>query len=267
MLDKPEGVVDPEQPTSFTEFRESIEYDGVSFSYPGAARPALNAVSFRVQRGQTVSFVGSSGAGKSTMMELLPRLYDVSAGAIRIDGHDLRELSLAELRTKIGVVSQDVFLFNATIRENIAYGRPDAPLERVIEVSKAANADEFISSLPEGYDTPIGERGVMLSGGQRQRIAIARALLSDPPILIFDEATSNLDNESEYLVQQAVENLLAGRTVFMIAHRLSTVYRSDEILVLDQGRIAERGTHQELLDNGQIYRKLYEMQFAENDAS
>lgn len=266
MLDKPEGVVNPENPAPYREFSDKIEYTNVDFTYPETERPALTGVNFTVRRGQTVSFVGSSGAGKSTLMDLLPRLYDVSAGSISIDGRDIRELDLKDLRTQIGVVSQETFLFNATIRENIAYGRPDAPLDRVIEVCQAANADEFIQGLPEGYDTPIGERGVMLSGGQRQRIAIARALLIDPPILIFDEATSNLDNESEYLVQQAVERLLAGRTVFMIAHRLSTVYRSDEILVLDHGRIAERGTHQELLDHGQIYRKLYEMQFSETDA-
>lgn len=265
MLDKPEGVVNPKDPAPYKEFSEQIEYASVDFSYPGAERPALQDVSFTVKRGQTVSFVGSSGAGKSTLMDLLPRLYDVSSGAITIDGRDIRRLDLKDLRTQIGVVSQETFLFNATIRENIAYGRPDAPLDRVIEVCKAANADEFIQSLPEGYDTPIGERGVMLSGGQRQRIAIARALLLDPPILIFDEATSNLDNESEYLVQQAVERLLAGRTVFMIAHRLSTVYRSDAILVLENGRIVERGNHQELLDHGKIYRKLYELQFAENE--
>ena len=266
MLDKTEGVVNPPNAIPLKDFSDRIEYKDVCFTYPGVDRPALTDINFVVRRGQTVSFVGSSGAGKSTLMDLLPRLYDVTSGSISVDGHDIRALNLKDLRTKIGVVSQDVFLFNATIRENIAYGRPDAPLERVIEVCQAANADEFIQSLPEGYDTPIGERGVMLSGGQRQRIAIARALLLDPPILVFDEATSNLDNESEYLVQQAVERLLVGRTVFMIAHRLSTVYRSDEILVLDQGRVVERGTHQELLDNGQIYRKLYEMQFAENDS-
>ena len=163
------------------------------------------------------------------------------------------------------MVSQEVFLFNASVYENIAYGRNDVPLDRVIEIARAANADEFIQQLPGGYDAQIGERGVMLSGGQRQRLAIARALLMDPPILIFDEATSNLDNESELQVQQAIDRLLKGRTVFMIAHRLSTVFRSDVILVMDQGAIVERGTHKELLENGRIYRKLYDMQFSEGE--
>ncbi len=263
MMDLPAGVENAPNPKPLKDVRKSVTYDNVTFGYPGSERPALEGISFSVERGRSVALVGSSGAGKSTLVDLLPRLYDVNAGSISIDGVDIREIELTDLRKAVGIVSQDVFMFNATVRENIAYARPDVSNERVEEVSRAANAHEFIEKLPEGYDTPIGERGVMLSGGQRQRLAIARALLLDPPVLIFDEATSNLDNESELLVQQAVERLLQGRTVFIIAHRLSTIYRSDQILVLDQGRIVERGTHQELLDNGKIYRKLYEMQFAD----
>lgn len=263
MMDLPAGVANAQNPKPLKKVEHSVTYDHVTFGYPGTDRPALEDISFTVERGRSIALVGSSGAGKSTLVDLLPRMYDVNGGAIRIDGVDVREIELEDLRRAVGIVSQDVFMFNATVRENIAYAHPDVSDARVEEVARAANAHEFIERLPEGYDTPIGERGVMLSGGQRQRLAIARALLLDPPILIFDEATSNLDNESEQLVQQAVERLLEGRTVFIIAHRLSTIYRSHEILVLDQGRIVERGTHQELLDSGKIYRKLYEMQFAD----
>jgi ATP-binding cassette, subfamily B, bacterial MsbA len=261
-IDMPPGVVDAPDAQPLSGVKQDIVYKNVSFHYPGAERPALQDVSFRVPAGGTIALVGASGAGKSTLMDLLPRFYDVTAGAIEIGGVDLRQLKLRDLRTSIGVVSQDVFLFNATVGENIAYAKPNVSRESLIEATRAANAHEFISDLPQGYDTPIGERGVMLSGGQRQRIAIARALLQNPPILIFDEATSNLDNESERLVQEAIEKLLSGRTVFMIAHRLSTIYRCNEILVLEQGRIVERGDHQSLLEQNGIYKKLYEMQFS-----
>ncbi|MCB1317220.1 MAG: ABC transporter ATP-binding protein, partial [Leptospiraceae bacterium] len=263
--DQADGVVSKPDAIALTGFRDRIEFDRVCYRYEGAERDALTDISFEVRQGQTISLVGASGAGKTTLMDLLPRFDDPTSGAIRIDGVDLRDLQLASLRTSIGVVSQEVFLFNASVYENIAYGRNDVPLDRVIEIARAANADEFIQQLPGGYDAQIGERGVMLSGGQRQRLAIARALLMDPPILIFDEATSNLDNESELQVQQAIDRLLKGRTVFMIAHRLSTVFRSDVILVMDQGAIVERGTHKELLENGRIYRKLYDMQFSEGE--
>ena len=262
MLDEPDGVQSPKKSVPFPGAKREIVFDRVSFAYPGAARPALADVSFAATSGHTVSLVGASGAGKTTLMHLLPRFYDVSSGSIRVDGVDLREMDLKSLRTAIGVVSQDIFLFNATIRENIAYGRSEVTPERVEEAARIANAHEFIEKLPEGYDTPIGERGVMLSGGQRQRLAIARALLANPPVLIFDEATSSLDNESELLVQQAMDRLLEGRTVFIIAHRLSTVFRSNLILVMEEGSIVERGTHQELLDMGGVYRKLYDMQFS-----
>ena len=247
----------------FSGVGRELRYRSVSFGYPGAAKTALEEVDVTVQRGQTVSLVGSSGAGKSTFVDLLMRFYDPVSGSIEVDGIDLRDFRVRDLRTSIGIVTQSIFLFNASVRENIAYGRPDVSQERVEESARMANAHDFIMELPQGYETPLGERGVMLSGGQRQRIAIARALLRDPPILVFDEATSALDNESEKLVQEAMEKLLANRTVFIIAHRLSTVVHSDMILVLDEGRIVERGTHAELLDNGKTYRKLYEMQFAE----
>ena len=264
MIDMPPGVKDGESPVRMQDFKSTISFNNVSFKYPVASdKNTLENIDFKVNKGQMVSLVGSSGAGKSTMMDLLLRFYDTSEGSVEIDGVDIRNIKLKDLRNSIGIVTQNIFLFNASVKENIAYGRSDISMERIIEVAKAANAHEFIDNLPEGYDTPVGERGVMLSGGQKQRLVIARALLLDPPILIFDEATSNLDNESERLVQEALERLLKGRTVFIIAHRLSSVYKSDEILVMDKGRIAERGTHSDLLSSDGIYRKLYEMQFAE----
>lgn len=263
VLDREPSIKEDPNPLPFRELRDEIRYEKVGFTYAGAARPALEKIDLIVKRGQTVSLVGSSGAGKSTFVDLLPRFYEPSEGHIYIDGVDIRRLALKDLRTSIGVVTQSIFLFNASVRENIAYGRTDVSNERLIETARTANAHDFIMELPEGYDTPLGERGVMLSGGQRQRIAIARALLRDPPILIFDEATSALDNESEKLVQEAMEKLLVNRTVFIIAHRLSTVVHSNLILVMEDGRIVERGTHQELLDNGKTYRRLYEMQFSE----
>ncbi len=262
MMQMPAPIQSPSEPRKL-ELRTSVRYRNVSFAYPGTDASALQEIDFEVKRGQNVSIVGHSGAGKSTLMDLLPRFYDVDSGAIEFDGVDIRSVGLRDLRRSIGVVTQNVFLFNATIGENIAYGDAAATREKIIEVARAANAHAFIEEFPNGYDTMIGERGVMLSGGQRQRIAIARSLLLDPPVLIFDEATSALDNESEMLVQEALERLLASRTVFVIAHRLSTVYKSDIILVLDKGRIVERGSHQELLENGRVYRKLYEMQFQE----
>ncbi|MBX7057023.1 MAG: ABC transporter ATP-binding protein/permease [Leptospirales bacterium] len=266
MLDAQSGVSEASQPRPFSGVQDCIEFRNVGFRYPGAERAAIQNISFRTPRGAAIALAGASGAGKSTMMDLLPRFYDPGEGQILIDGVDLREYELRSLRTGIGLVSQDVFLFHATIRENIAYGHPDASLEQIQAAAQAANADEFIQRLPQGYDTPIGERGVMLSGGQRQRLAIARALIQDPPILVLDEATSNLDNESERLVQQAIERLEQGRTTFIVAHRLSTIFRCDEILVLDQGRIVQRGRHEQLLAADGPYRRLYEMQFAEQNA-
>jgi subfamily B ATP-binding cassette protein MsbA len=227
----------------------------------------LEDVSFRVYAGELVAIVGQSGAGKSTLTNLLPRFYDVTAGAVLIDGYDVREVQLASLRAQIAIVTQEVHLFNETVRANIAYGAGGGQDDETSlrAAARAARAEEFIGKLPQGYDTVIGERGLILSGGQRQRLAIARALLKDAPILILDEATSALDTESERLVQSALNNLMTGRTTIVIAHRLSTVRRADRIIVLDAGRIAESGKHEELLARGGIYRRLYELQFAEEE--
>ena len=206
--------------------------------------------------------MGSSGAGKSTLCSLIPRFYDVSEGRILVDGRDIRRLKLKDLRSQIGIVQQDVYLFAGTILENISYGKPDATREEVIEAAKEANAHEFIMSFPDGYDTDIGQRGVKLSGGQKQRLSIARVFLKNPPILIFDEATSALDNESEKVVQDSLEKLAKNRTTFVIAHRLSTIRNAERILVLTDNGIEESGTHRQLLERGGIYKKLYEMQWA-----
>jgi ATP-binding cassette, subfamily B, bacterial MsbA len=240
-----------------------IRYDHVSFAYGN--EPVLRDVDLAVAPGEIVAIVGGSGAGKSTFVNLLPRFYDVNSGRITIDGHDVRDMTLQSLRRMMGLVTQEVILFNDTVRNNIAYGRGDADEQRVIDAAKAANAHEFITALPNGYDTPIGESGVLLSGGQRQRLAIARALFKDPPILILDEATSALDTESERLVQQALVNLMRGRTTLVIAHRLSTIRNADKIVVLDEGRIVESGRHEELLARRGIYRKLYDLQFADEE--
>jgi subfamily B ATP-binding cassette protein MsbA len=239
--------------------REGIAYERVSFSYE--TRPVLRDVSLPIRAGEIVALVGPSGAGKSTFVNLLPRFFDPTAGRVTIDGLDIRDLKLKSLRALIGIVTQETVLFNDTIRNNIAYGRSDLPLERVREAAAAAYADEFIMQLPEGYGTVIGEAGVRLSGGQRQRLAIARALLKNAPILILDEATSHLDSESEALVQKALYNLMQGRTTLVIAHRLSTVTRADRIVVMEGGRIIEEGSHRELLSLGGSYKRLFDLQF------
>jgi subfamily B ATP-binding cassette protein MsbA len=250
-------------------FSRGIEFRDVSFTYgAGFDLPVLERVSLTVRAGEMAAIVGQSGAGKSTLTNLIPRFYDAGAGAVLIDGHDVRDLQLKSLREQIAIVTQEVHLFNDTVRANIAYGaygRNDSEAA-IRQAARAALADEFISRLPNGYDTVIGERGLILSGGQRQRLAIARAILKDAPILILDEATSALDTESEMLVQQALNNLMEGRTTIVIAHRLSTVRRADKIVVMDAGRIAEVGTHQQLLARNGIYRRLYELQFAEDVA-
>jgi subfamily B ATP-binding cassette protein MsbA len=225
----------------------------------------LRGVNLDVAPGEIVALVGGSGAGKSTFVNLLPRFYDVSSGRITIDGRDVREVNLESLRRLMGFVTQEVVLFNDTVKNNIAYGRSDVDDSLVIAAATAANAHDFISAMPNGYDTNIGESGVLLSGGQRQRIAIARALFKDPPILVLDEATSALDTESERLVQGALERLMQGRTTLVIAHRLSTIRSADKIVVLDAGDIAEVGTHEELLVRRGVYRKLYDLQFLEEE--
>jgi subfamily B ATP-binding cassette protein MsbA len=241
-----------------------IGFEDVSFAYD-ESRPVLSGVSFEVRPTQTVALVGLSGAGKTTIISLLTRFYDPSRGRVTLDGIDIREVTLLSLRSRIGLVTQETILFDETVRANIAYGLDGIPPERVVEAARAARAHDFIMALPEGYDTMIGEKGGSLSAGQRQRLAIARALLKDPPILILDEATSSLDAESEHLIQEALADLRRGRTTVVIAHRLSTVRSADRILVIDQGRVAEAGTHEELCRRDGLYRKLYELQFPEDE--
>lgn len=240
-----------------------VTFDAVSFCYPGggSGSPVLQNITFEVAAGETIAVVGRSGAGKTTLVSLIPRFYDVTEGAVRIDGIDVRNVALESLRRQIGIVTQDPILFSCTVQENLLYGRPEATREQVVEAAVAANAHEFVEDLPQRYLTVVGERGLRLSGGQRQRIAIARTFLKDPPILILDEATAALDSESESLIHDALRRLMQGRTTFIIAHRLSTVLGADRILVLDRGRIADSGRHPELLARGGIYRRLYERQF------
>jgi subfamily B ATP-binding cassette protein MsbA len=259
-LDAPVEIEDRPDARPLPGLEREIVFDDVTFAY-GDGTPALVDVSVTVPKGSVVALVGSSGAGKSTLVDLLGRFFEVSEGSIRIDGQDIRDVRIVDLRALMGIVSQETVLFHDTVRANIAYGRPEATQEEVEAAARAANAHDFIQQMAGGYDTVVGERGTELSGGQRQRIAIARALLRDPPILIFDEATSSLDTESERLIQDAIERLLAGRTVFVVAHRLSTIQRADQILVLDGGRVIERGTHEELLAEGGRYRHLHDLQF------
>jgi subfamily B ATP-binding cassette protein MsbA len=244
--------------------RGRIDFEDVSFAYD-ENRPVLSGVSFEVRPTETVALVGLSGAGKTTIVSLLTRFYDPSRGRVTVDGIDVREVTLQSLRSRIGLVTQETILFDETVRANIAYGLDGIPPERVIDAARAARAHDFILALPQGYDTVIGEKGGSLSAGQRQRLAIARALLKDPPILILDEATSSLDAESEHLIQEALADLRRGRTTLVIAHRLSTVRSADRILVVDQGRVAESGTHDELCRRDGLYRKLYELQFPEDE--
>ena len=239
--------------------REGLSYNGVSFRYDDEL--VLEDVSFHINRGQIVAIVGPSGGGKTTLVNLLLRFYDPASGSITIDGVDIKEAKISSLREQMAIVSQEVVLFNDTVTANIAYGRPDTPSSAVTEAAKAANAHGFISSLSKGYDTLIGERGIKVSGGERQRIAIARAVLKNPAILILDEATSALDTEAERLVQGAINRLMTGRTVLVIAHRLSTIINADTIIVLDKGKVVQRGTHNELIEQGGLYKKLYDMQF------
>ncbi len=260
ILDAEPDIVDAPDSVDIDGIHEGIEFSQVSFKYD-TSDYVLRDVGFRVKKGQVVAVVGPSGAGKSTLVDLIPRFYDPTEGSVLLDGRDLRDISVKSLRGIMGIVTQETILFNDTVRNNIAYGVEELPLSRVIDAAKAANAHDFIAALPEGYDTVIGDRGMRISGGERQRLAIARAILKDPEILIFDEATSSLDTESEKLVQDAIERLLSHRTNFVIAHRLSTVTNADLIVVIDGGKLVEIGRHDDLLAAGSVYRRLYDLQF------
>jgi subfamily B ATP-binding cassette protein MsbA len=262
-MDAQDEVKERPQAIALPAFRDHIRFENVNFSYGenGEARTTLRDIDLEVRKGEVIAFVGSSGAGKTTLANLIPRFFDVSGGRIVIDGHDLRDLKVGSLRSQVGIVTQETILFNDTVRNNIAYGRPDIPQAEVIKAAKAALAHDFILAMPQDYETVIGERGLRLSGGERQRMAIARALLKNAPILILDEATSSLDTESEAMVQSALANLMIGRTVFVIAHRLSTVRRADRIVVLENGMIEDIGTHDELLSRLGTYKRLHDLQF------
>jgi subfamily B ATP-binding cassette protein MsbA len=265
-LDLQEELSDQPGAKVLPPFSRDVEFEDVTFSYEGNRTPILSGVSLKANRGEVLAIVGSSGAGKTTLVNLLPRFYSATSGAIRLDGLDVREATLRSLREQMAIVTQETVLFNDTVWNNICYGQPGLPEERVYNAAKVALAHDFILALPKGYQTIIGDQGMRLSGGQRQRLAIARAVLKDSPILILDEATSELDSESEQLVQRALANLMIGRTSFVIAHRLSTIRRADKIVVLEDGVIRETGTHQQLLAGGGTYARLYEMQFADDDA-
>ncbi len=259
IMDIEPDIKDSENAVELKNVKGKIEFQNVSFKYNDGAEGVLNNINLTVPAGAYMALVGSSGTGKTTLCSLIPRFYDVTEGTIMIDGKDIRDVTLSSLRNHIGMVQQDVYLFAGTIFENIAYGKPGAGREEVIEAAKNANAHEFIMSFPDGYDTDIGQRGIKLSGGQKQRLSIARVFLKNPPILIFDEATSALDNESEKVVQESLEKLAKNRTTFVIAHRLTTIQNAEKILVLTEEGIAEAGSHEELLAKGGIYEKLYHM--------
>ena len=264
ILDAQSEVADKPDAIPLPPIRGRVEFEHVTFRYFGGSEPVLRDVSFVAEPGQTVALLGATGSGKSTIINLIPRFYDVSEGRVLIDGYDVRDVRLDSLRSQIGIVLQDTALFSGTIRDNIAFGRPAASMEEIVAAAKAAAAHDFIIGFPQGYDTPVGERGVTLSGGQKQRIAIARALLLDPRILILDDSTSSVDALTEYQIQQALTRLMRGRTSFVIAQRISTVRNADLILVLDRGRIVAQGKHEELLENSAIYAEVYHSQLVED---
>jgi subfamily B ATP-binding cassette protein MsbA len=260
ILDTQPKIVESPSPIILKDFEDAIRFDHVNFHY-GEGQFELSDIDFEVKKGKIMALAGPSGGGKSTIVDLIPRFYDPTSGRILIDGHDLRQIQISSLRNLLGIVTQETILFNDSVYNNVAYGRADIGRDAVERALEAACALDFVREMPKGLNTIIGDRGVKLSGGQRQRLAIARALLKDPPILIFDEATSSLDSESEQLITQAISNLLVGRTVVIIAHRLSTIRRADLILVIENGRIAETGDHNDLIVEGGLYKRLYDMQF------
>jgi ATP-binding cassette subfamily B protein len=260
ILDAKNDVADKSGAVTLPSIQGQVAFKDVTFRYFGGSEPILKNVSFEARPGQTIALLGATGSGKTTIINLIPRFYDVSEGSVLIDGHDVRDVKIDSLRSQIGIVLQETNLFTGTIRENIAFGRPEATMDEVVEAAMAAAAHDFIMSFPEGYDTPVGERGTTLSGGQKQRIAIARALLLDPRLLILDDSTSSVDLVTEYKIQKALDNLMHGRTSFVIAQRISTVLNADQILVLDRGEIAARGTHEELMEESAIYAEIYHSQ-------
>ncbi len=264
ILDAASDVVDSPHSLPLPRVRGLITFEAVSFRYFGGGQPVLNQVSFQAEPGQKIALLGMTGSGKSSIINLIPRFYDPTEGRVLIDGHDLRDVTLESLRAQIGIVLQETTLFTGSIRDNIAFGRPMSPLDEVMDAAKAASAHDFISQFRQGYETPVGERGATLSGGQKQRIAIARALLLDPRILILDDATSNVDLQTELDIQRALDRLMQGRTSFVIAQRMSTVLQADRILVLDQGQIVAQGLHHELLETNELYAEIYTSQLAED---
>jgi ATP-binding cassette subfamily B multidrug efflux pump len=266
VLDTVPAIQSPPEAVQLPALSGQVEFQRVDFQYAGDTATALVDIDVTIKPNQLIALIGPTGSGKTSLVNLIPRFYDAASGCVKVDGYDVRSVELTSLRGQIGIVLQTSLLFSTSVRENIAYGRPEASLEEVMRAAQAAQADEFIRALPQGYDTVVGERGVTLSGGQRQRIAIARALLMDPRILILDDSTSSVDTQTERLIQRALDNLMEGRTTFVIAHRLSTVRRADLILVMDGGRIVERGKHSALLSQDGLYRQIYELQLRDQES-